>query len=265
MKQVIVTTSWDDGHKLDLRVVRLLKKYNIKGTFYIAPKNRQYSLGEKIPRKPPKYWRILRFYLASKGHRFSKEDLLTEKQIIRFSKGFEIGGHTITHPYLTEINEHEAKKEIVESKKYFEMLLNNKVVSFCYPDGRNNAQVQRIVANAGFIYARTTQRYQFTLSKNAFESGTSLHAMNQYQDIFKIAKFTSWQPLEALSRINWELLAKAMFDYVLKNGGVFHLFGHSWIIDIFDDWNKLERVLSYIGNRRGVKYVENSGLVNFAK
>jgi hypothetical protein len=34
---IYVTTSWDDGHKLDMKLAVLLKKYGIKGTFYICP------------------------------------------------------------------------------------------------------------------------------------------------------------------------------------------------------------------------------------
>ena len=39
----IVTTSWDDGHKLDLKLAKLLKKYGVPATFYIAPNNRQWD------------------------------------------------------------------------------------------------------------------------------------------------------------------------------------------------------------------------------
>ena len=30
-----ITTSWDDGHPLDLRVAELLAKYGLQGTFYV--------------------------------------------------------------------------------------------------------------------------------------------------------------------------------------------------------------------------------------
>ena len=74
-KKLLVTTSWDDGHKLDIRLAALLKKYGIKGTFYICPQD----------------------------HEFKNEDLLSTQDILTISKDFEIGGHTITHPYLTKI------------------------------------------------------------------------------------------------------------------------------------------------------------------
>lgn len=30
-----ITTSWDDGHPLDLRVAELLSEYHLQGTFYV--------------------------------------------------------------------------------------------------------------------------------------------------------------------------------------------------------------------------------------
>lgn len=37
-KQLIITTSWDDGHPLDLKIAELLDKYGINGTFYSIKK-----------------------------------------------------------------------------------------------------------------------------------------------------------------------------------------------------------------------------------
>lgn len=37
-KQIIVTTSWDDGHKLDLKLAKLLEKHEIRGTFIFLQK-----------------------------------------------------------------------------------------------------------------------------------------------------------------------------------------------------------------------------------
>jgi hypothetical protein len=44
MPETIVTTSWDAGHDLDMRLAERLSAYALKGTFYVAlnhpgPKN----------------------------------------------------------------------------------------------------------------------------------------------------------------------------------------------------------------------------------
>ena len=78
-------------------LAKLLKKYGIKGTFYISPKNRE----------------------------FSENDLLSDREIVKLSKDFEIGAHTMTHPILTKINKkdfwdssfHEIPREALFPKK----------------------------------------------------------------------------------------------------------------------------------------------------
>ena len=34
--KIYVTTSWDDGHSLDMKLYNLLEEYGLKGTFYIT-------------------------------------------------------------------------------------------------------------------------------------------------------------------------------------------------------------------------------------
>src|SRR3990172_9671589 len=102
MKQIIVTTSWDDGHIHDHKLARLLKKYSVKGTFYIPPRNRE----------------------------FPRSELLTDSQILKLSKDFEIGGHTMTHPVLTKISLAEAEKEIIEGKQYLNKFIYRKLINF---------------------------------------------------------------------------------------------------------------------------------------
>lgn len=236
-KQVIVTTSWDDGHKLDLRLAKLLKKYNIKGTFYVSPNNRE----------------------------FKKEDLLTDKEIVELSKDFEIGAHTMTHPRLTKISLDEARKEIVDSKKYLEKLTGKEIKSFCYPGGDYNKEIRDLVEESGFSYARTVRRYKFVYHKDNLESGTTIHTYNHLSDVWKILKFSRFNPIKFLKNLNWENLAKNMFDYVLENGGVYHLWGHSWETNKNKDWEKLERVLDYISNNLSILYLSNSQILGGLK
>ena len=235
-KQVIVTTSWDDNHKLDSKLTKLLKKYNIKGTFYISPNNTK----------------------------FKKQDLLNYKEIIKLSKDFEIGAHTITHPRLTKVSEKEAQKEIIDSKIYLEKLTKKEIKSFCYPSGDYNNKVKELVKKAGFIYARTINSIVTSPPKDFFEVKTTINcAPPSIRGLCGELKFTiksSVKLIPCLLTKDWGKRAKKAFDFVLKNGGVFHLWGHSWEIDKYNDWDKLEKVLSYISNKKDVKYLINSQL-----
>ncbi len=241
-KEIIVTTSWDDGHKLDLKLAQLLKKHRIRGTFYISPKNRE----------------------------FRKEDLLSDKEIIELNGDFEIGAHTMTHPRLTKISEKEAFNEIMDSKKYLDKLLREEVRCFCYPGGKYNEKIMELVKKAGFCYSRTMKKFEFHLAENLLLSGTTLEAhrnslLTLPVDSLKILTISKFNLIEFIKNLNWEYLAKKTFDDVEKYGGVYHLWGHSWVIEKSNEWKKLERVLSYISKKINVKYWTNYDIFKATK
>lgn len=212
MEKIIVTTSWDDGNKLDMKLACLLDKYNIKGTFYPSPKHKRFSL--------------------------SQEDL---KQLAKIQ---EIGAHTMSHPHLTAIDILEAKKEIISSKKYLEELLNIDIETFCYPYGEFNKTIKDLVKEAGFLGARTVEDNVIDSPRDFFEFGTTLH----------VYPLSLWQKIRFLK---WSRFAKNMFERVLKEGNVYHLWGHSWEIEKHGLWSELEYILKYISNRKDCFYLTN--------
>jgi hypothetical protein len=62
---------------------------------------------------------------------------------------------------------------------------------------------------------------------------------------------------------NWLELSKRLFDSVLLNGGIWHLYGHSWEIDELGLWEDLEQILDYVGKRKDVMYIPNWELIRF--
>lgn len=69
---------------------------------------------------------------------------------------FSVGNHTKSHPYLSELaTETALKEQIVSSKRVLEDGLKTEVTRFCYPNGRYNDTVTRIVAET-HEYATTT-------------------------------------------------------------------------------------------------------------
>jgi peptidoglycan/xylan/chitin deacetylase (PgdA/CDA1 family) len=127
-KNFTLTTSWDDGYDLDLRIVKLLQKYKLPGTFYIVVD-----------------W-------------VGKSGFLSWPRIQELDKiGFKIGSHTISHPQdLKTLFDEDLYYEVQNSKDMLETALGHCVDSFCYPRGRADERVKRFVANAGYIEARGT-------------------------------------------------------------------------------------------------------------
>jgi hypothetical protein len=63
------------------------------------------------------------------------------------------------------------------------------------------------------------------------------------------------------SLLDWSVNAKLLFDYVMENGGIWHLWGHSWEIEENGDWEKLEKVFEYVSNKKNVYYLENREII----
>jgi peptidoglycan/xylan/chitin deacetylase (PgdA/CDA1 family) len=221
---LIITTSWDDGTVTDLKLAELLQKYGIKATFYIS----------KVP----------------------SQNLLKETELKELDKNIELGAHTMSHPDLTNIPLSEAKREIEDSKKYLEELLGHSAAMFCYPYGRYNEDVKKIVKDCGFIGARTCDPRGFNLPEDPYAWHITLFASNDSPLMaLKIWwRFRLWKPG---SLLDWESRAKSLFDLALEKGGVYHMYGHSMAQKRNDEWDKLERVFAYISNREKVQYMTN--------
>ena len=234
MKSIYITTSWDDGHQLDITLASLLKKYGITGTFYLAPFDQESAASER----------------------------LTDTQIKELSESFEIGAHTMTHRFLPTLSLREAETEIVESKRYLENLLAKPVTSFCYPAGQYTKAHVALVQKAGFWYARTVKRFCFANEDSPFETATSVHTYDHWLDIWPLLRFVRYNPITFFRLYRkWDKQAMAMFDYVLAHGGIFHLWGHSWEVDGHGDWERLEAVLAYMSGHTTAHYVTNSELI----
>ena len=231
MKPCIVTTSWDDGSIFDLKLVEVLEKYGIKGTFYI-PKS----------------------YL---GNPLGKKDLRT------INEKFEIGAHTLNHADLTKISLLEARREIEGSKAYLEELLGHTPFIFAYPKGRYNESIKRAIRDAGFVVARTINYGDFNLPRDPYQWQITLHASNGSP----LMTFKTWlkSGISARSLIDWEIRAKLLFDLALQKGGIYHLWGHSWEIEKNNEWAKLGRVLRYMSNKKDVYFMTNGEIFGLPK
>ncbi len=238
---MIFTTSWDDGHPLDLRVAALLRKYGMTGTFYIAKRH---------PRVPV---------------------AMTDAELKELSEGMEIGAHTLTHPILTDVSPQQAEEEIRGSKTWLEDILGQPVGMFCYPRGEWNETVRRLVEQSGFTGARTTEVYAFD-GNDPYLLGSTLHlyhfpfrpiANRRFMDPVRRA----WPHLKELgiglgAYRSWGAMARAVFRGAYeRNEPWFHLRGHSWELENLGLWNELEEFLAFVASFENMTHSPNGALV----
>ena len=98
---------------------------------------------------------------------------LSMKQLqIMSNNGMEIGSHTAHHVDLTEVPLSRAKQQITESKEEIELIIHKPVITFCYPSGKHNKAIMKLVAEAGYHYARSTKPGIAYVSKYSYELPT---------------------------------------------------------------------------------------------
>ena len=231
-----MTTSWDDGHPLDLRLADLLQQYGIKGTFYVPLQNSERSV------------------MDSSGLR-----LLAQQA--------EIGGHTRHHVALTSLSDATSDDEIRGCKLALEDVIGKSVSAFCYPRGAYNRSVKQAVASAGFKLGRTTKEFVIGPTDDPWSMPTTLQAFPQsplirlrhslrFMDFWSTSKLFLAGP-----RKEWTQLAMTLFTMTARNGGIWHLWGHSWELEEFSLWDDLRRVLEFVSQRSDVQYMTNGEVI----
>lgn len=77
---------------------------------------------------------------------------MTHKQIkvAGESDYLEVGAHTVTHPYLSQLSKTSQEKEILDGKDVLARLTGKEIRYFAYPGGEYNADTLDVVKTAGF-------------------------------------------------------------------------------------------------------------------
>lgn len=124
---LFVTLSFDDTLSEHYDVAQLMELYDMRGTFYVN----SVRIG-------------------------STKQYMTKQELDEISKkGHEIGGHTISHPRLSQLPFDKAKSEICDDK----LSLDNMgfdVTSFAFPFGDVNVEWAQIATSCNYKSCRTS-------------------------------------------------------------------------------------------------------------
>jgi hypothetical protein len=226
---------------LDLKVAELLRARGLPGTFYFP-------------------------FIGPHGRRTLEPAHLRSLA----SEGFEVGAHTMSHSVLPQLSSKEIARELGTCKSGLEDILGKQVPMFCYPKGRFNSGVVQRVKDAGYEGARTTRMLRQTLDFDRFQMPTSLLAFGNKKEMYlrNVIKGRNIRGLfdymtQFVRLDSWVSMGKLLFDQVLKEGGVWHLYGHSHQIEGMGLWDDLKEMLDYVSRREGVRYLINAEVLSF--
>jgi peptidoglycan/xylan/chitin deacetylase (PgdA/CDA1 family) len=138
-----VAIPFDDGAETDfLAAAPILRQAGFKATFYV-------TCG----------W-------------LGKPGFLSVSQVRELShQGFEIGSHSMTHAYLTDLDDRGLQREIVESKSRLEDILGKPVHHFSCPGGRHDHRVAKVARAAGYRTVATSRNCANSPNTDPFALG----------------------------------------------------------------------------------------------
>ncbi|PKQ74066.1 polysaccharide deacetylase [Aeromonas sobria] len=140
-KKYLMITA-DDGYQDNLtRMLPLLEKYGYKAVVYVVTGEGYNRWDVEHPTNPD-----------------TKVSLMSGEQVkaLAASGHVEIGGHTLTHPRLSQLSLEQQAHEIQENKLQLETLLGHPLLSFAYPYGDMNESAKEQAIAAGYRFAVAT-------------------------------------------------------------------------------------------------------------
>jgi peptidoglycan/xylan/chitin deacetylase (PgdA/CDA1 family) len=153
-----VVLTFDDGCETDLLTAApILSDANFSATFFI-------TLG----------------FLDKRGY-------LSRAQLRELSqRGFNIGCHSMTHPYLNNLEEKALRWEIADAKNELEQIIGKAVNHFSCPGGRWAPRVPHVAKEAGYstvctsrVAANSPNTDPFFLGRVAIMRGTDLNTFQR--------------------------------------------------------------------------------------
>ncbi|WP_368165313.1 polysaccharide deacetylase family protein [Aeromonas sp. R6-2] len=139
-KYLMITV--DDGYLDNLtRMLPLLEKYGYKAVVYVVTGEDHNRWDVEHPTNPD-----------------TRVPLMNSDQLkaLVASGHVEIGGHTLTHPRLSQLSSDQQAHEIGENKRQLEALLGHPLLSFAYPYGDLNEGAKAQTIAAGYRYVVAT-------------------------------------------------------------------------------------------------------------
>ena len=137
-KKKALTLSYDDGVEQDIRLIDIMKKNGLKGTFNLN--SGCYASEGTV-------------YPAGTIHR-----RLTQKQVTKLysESGMEVAVHGLTHLHLEQLPINLCLEDIVKDRENLEKQFGVIVRGMAYPYGSFNDTVIECMKAAGIVYSRTT-------------------------------------------------------------------------------------------------------------
>jgi len=130
-----VVLTFDDGYRDNLiYALPILKQHHLPATIFLTARFADGSL------RHPRY--------ADESGQLHLD--WNEISAMAAEPGISFGSHTLTHPFLSRLDDAAAFREIVDSRREIAERIGTNVEFFCYPSGDFGERERALVASAGY-------------------------------------------------------------------------------------------------------------------
>lgn len=220
-----LTLSYDDGVEEDIRLIEIMKKHGLKGTFNIN--SGMYPTEDHV-------W--------PEGYLYRR--MPKSKAIATYkSSGMEIATHSVNHPHLAELPVNITMREIMDDRRNLEQDYGCIVRGHAYPFGSISDGVVTALKSCGIVYARKTgPTGNFTLP-------TEWHR---------------WHPTCHHNHPQLMEFAQTFVEKVTRHTPLlFYVWGHSYEFTRDNNWERIEKFAEFMGGREDIWYATNIEIYDY--
>lgn len=218
-----LTLSYDDGVRQDKRLLEIMKKHGLKGTFNINSE-----------------------CFAPEGHTTGGRITRSEAVELYKNSGMEVAVHGAHHPFLEQLPENLCTWEILNDRKSLEEAFGGFVRGMAYPFGTTSDSVVASLKQCGIVYARSTLTTEgFGIPSDWLRlRGTCHHANPRLMELAK--NFVKEQNVR--TPMLFYLWGHSYeFDYDKPN----------------NNWGIIEEFAEYMGGREDIWYATNIEIYDY--
>lgn len=226
-KSKALILSYDDGRSEDRRLVKLMNKYGLIGTFHLN------------------------------SNKLGLTNYLNKAEIKELFTGHEVSVHSANHPNLTALSKIDIVYEIAEDRKELERLVNYPVRGMAYPFGNYNDFLIETIKGLGIEYARTVyDSYNFDIPKDFLQWRPTMH---------QFGKAYSEPNNPENDRRELEHFYQTINEFLqTKNLALMDVWGHSYEIGSDENkWNETEKFFKMISNNPSIYYAKQIDVVDY--
>ncbi|MBQ7838973.1 MAG: polysaccharide deacetylase family protein [Lachnospiraceae bacterium] len=226
-KKRALTLSYDDGVEQDARLIEIMKRHGLKGTFNIS--SEMYSEEG---------------YVHPEG-KVQRRMTKSQCQALYKNSGMEIAVHGLHHRHMEKQPLNLCVQEVAQDRLNLEKEYGCIVRGMAYPYGTTSDEVVEILRMCGIAYARTT------VSTKGFDIPT---------DWLRLSATCRHADPELME------LAHRFVETDIKEGpALFYLWGHAYEFEGQNNWSVIEEFAEFLGSREDIWYATNIEIYDYVE